>query len=88
MIHLRLDCYGAWDAKDNRHAQIMMRDLGIEYMYAVPQSISDSWEFWCCENVPKKLPKYIESFEANPFDHIGYGLDKEMAQNISEYKEE
>lgn len=67
---------------DNRHAQTVMRDLGIKYQMAVPQSIFDSWWFFNCENIPDELPEYIEELKVNPIDCIGHGLDEKMAKDI------
>lgn len=42
-----------------KHAQLIMRDLGITYQLAVPQSMADCWWFFNCENVPESLPEYV-----------------------------
>lgn len=73
---------------DTRHAQAVMKELGITYKHAVPQSISDSWEFWGCENVPEDLPESIEVTSWNPMDRIGWGLNKETAEMLRDlYKD-
>jgi len=43
-----------------RHAQVVMKELGITYQHSTPQSIGDQFWFWNCENIPEKLPDYIE----------------------------
>ena len=78
-------------ASDNgvkSHPQKTMKDLGISYQYSVPQSISDSWEFWNCENVPEDIPGFLKIVKWNPMDHVGYGLNIEQAKQIRDYKGE
>lgn len=53
MINLQLDLCAM---PDNRPPQQLMRDLGISYARAVPQSMVDCWQFFECENVPDHLP--------------------------------
>jgi len=43
----------------NKHAQEVMRDLGISYRKAIPQSIADQWWFMGCSNIPDRLPSYL-----------------------------
>jgi hypothetical protein len=64
------------------HPQKIMKNLGITYQYAVPQSLYDAWHFWNCKNVPEKLPPYLEIMDWNPKNFIGYGLSEEMAFNL------
>ena len=73
------------DCNENRHPQAVMKELGITYQHSVPQSISDSWEFWNCENVPSELPKYLRVADWNPMNRIGWGLSEADAKKISEY---
>ena len=68
------------------HPQRVMEKLGITYQHATPQSMGDQWWFWNCENVPKKLPEFLEVADLNPMECIGYGLSEEDAENISNYK--
>lgn len=56
---LAVNLYGAGIDGDNRHAQEIIKSLGISYIEAIPQSIVDSWWFYGCQNIPKKLPRYI-----------------------------
>lgn len=72
---------------ENRHPQKVMKELGITYQISVPQSISDSWEFWNCQNVPDELPKYIEEKHWNPLERIGWGLSQEMAESIIKHQQ-
>ena len=86
-VHLRFDYMTAgYNYNENRHAQVVMKELGIIYQMSTPQSIGDQWWFWNCENLPKKLPKYITILDLDPMNCIGYGLSKEMAEEIKNYK--
>lgn len=82
-MNLRFDCYGQALAGDNRHPQVVMRELGIKYLYAVPHSIASQWFFWGCDNVPNPLPAHFRELDADPQEYIGYGLTKEMADSIT-----
>lgn len=42
--HLRYDCIGAAYAGKSRHPQVI-RELGIMYELAIPQSMGDQWWF-------------------------------------------
>ena len=82
-MHLRFDYMTATlDCNEGRHAQEVMRDLGITYQHSTPQSIGDQFWFWNCENVPEQLPKYITELQVNPMECIGCGLSKEDAEKI------
>lgn len=82
MIRLLIFCFRTADeCGESRHPQKVMKALGITYQIAVPQSINDSWEFWNCENVPDKLPAYIEARnDADPMKHTGWGLSQQDAE--------
>lgn len=83
-MHLRFDCYAQGLSKDPYiHPQLRMRDLGIEYQHATPQSIGYQWWFWNAE-VPfgLSLPSYITKMEIDPMDFVGYGLNESMAKKI------
>ena len=88
-IHLRLDymslCYTY--PNDFRHAQTIMKELGITYQNSTPQTICDQWWFWNCENVPDSLPNYIEPLNLDPMECIGWGLSEEDAVKIKSYSE-
>jgi hypothetical protein len=79
-MHLRLDIYYA-----KKHAQKIMKDLGITYQYATPQSMGDQWWFWNCENIPKQLPPEITELKLDPMECIGHGLSREDAEKIRDY---
>jgi len=82
MKHLRFDMRGAYEAGKHAHPQKTMKDLGITYQHATPQSIADCWIFWNCDNIPETLPSYIEEAEIDPMDFVGFGLSEEMATSI------
>lgn len=83
-MHLNYDMMTAGiNCGENRHAQTVMKELGITYQHATPQSMADSWWFWNCENVPAEMPKYLTELKVNPHDAIGYGLSKQLADDIS-----
>lgn len=85
--HLRFNMMEAGiNCKENRHPQIVMKELGIIYQHATPQSMGDQWWFWNCENLPNELPSYLEELMLNPMDCVGYGLSKEDAENIINFK--
>ena len=88
-IHLRLDYMSLWYnyPDDDRHAQTIMKELGINYQHSTPQTMGDQWWFWNCENVPEILPAYITPLELDPMECIGYGLSEEDAIKIKSYYE-
>ena len=77
---LQLDCYFL-----TKHAQVFMKELGITYKHAVPQSMGDCWQFWCCE-VPDniELPKRIKHKEVNPIKYAGFGLSDEKSMELAD----
>lgn len=82
--HLRYDMIGA----PPEHAQQVMRNLGITYVHATPQSIGDCWWFWGCSNVPDPMPEYLEPLQIDdPLSYVGWGLNKEAAQKIADAME-
>jgi hypothetical protein len=83
--HLRFCVYTAYVCGVENHPQKVMKELGIKYQHATPQSISDQWWFWNCENIPKELPKYLEVADWNPMKKIGWGLSKKDAESIRDY---
>lgn len=76
------DMYRANDAGVEGHPQQVMKGLGVTYKLSVPQSISDRWEFWDYSNAPDPLPSYLRAEEMDPFDRIGWGLSKDMAEAL------
>jgi hypothetical protein len=64
MASLRYDLISAaLDAGETRHAQTVMRELGIIYKEAIPQSMADQWWFIGCSNVPEKLPAFLSPMQ-------------------------
>jgi len=84
MKNLRYDLIGAHMSGEKRHAQEVMQALGIIYQHSTPQSISESWWFWNCENVPEELPTFIEKLKTKPKDAVGRGLSKADAKAIED----
>lgn len=84
-MHLRYDLMTAMMEGEDRHAQKVMKALGITYQHSVPQSISDSWEFWNCENVPDELPKQLKLMTHDPMKRVGWGLSQKTAEEIRDY---
>jgi len=76
-VNLSLDLY-----QIECHAQEYMRDLGITYEHATPQSIADCWWFWNCSNVPDPLPAALDVLKITPREAIGYGLTKEDSKRL------
>ena len=72
----------SFDCGENRHAQTVMRELGIAYQHATPQSIGDCWWFWNCTNVPETLPPYLSELKITPSQAVGHGLTKETADRL------
>lgn len=84
--HLRFNMREAYEADAKEHPQKVMRDLGITYQHSTPQSMGDQWWFWNCENIPEPLPTFLEVADLKPMECIGYGLSKEDAEKILNYK--
>lgn len=88
MKHLRFDMIDAFNHGEIRHAQEVMKSLGITYQHATPQSIADQWWFWNCENLPENLPSFLEELRVNPLECVGFGLDEPIAKAILEFENE
>jgi hypothetical protein len=85
--HLRFD--SEWAGYKNikqDHPQKVMKQLGITYQHETPQSMGGQWWFWNCENTPDKLPEFITVADWNPMKMIGWGLNKEKAEEIRDYR--
>lgn len=68
--------YSLKSSPANRRAFDVMKDLGITYQIAVPQTLYSCWHFWNCENVPDSLPRFLKVMDVQPEDAVGYGLSK------------
>ena len=83
------DTENAGDVKriGSMHPQKAMRELGISYQHATPQSMGEQWWFWNCDNIPDKLPPFLSELGLDPMDCVGSGLSKEDAEKIRDYKQ-
>jgi hypothetical protein len=78
MTDLVVDLYTA-----PKHAQTCMKELGITYQLAVPQSIGDCWWFFNCENVPDQLPEYLIERDFGDLNRlVGFGLSQSDADAL------
>ena len=85
--HLRYDV--SWAAYNNvkqEHPQKVMRKLGITYQHSTPQTMGEQWWFWNCVGVPDILPDFLTPLDLDPMEQIGWGLSKEWAEKIRDYK--
>lgn len=87
-MHLQFDClYAPYNNITQEHPQQVMKELGILYQYATPQSIADQWWFWNCENVPVNLPPFLSVLDiVDPTEFVGFGLTEEIAEKIKNYQ--
>ena len=83
-MHLRFNTLTASiGCSENRHPQVVMRELGITYQHATPQSMGDQWWFWNCKGAPADLPKYLAPLDRDPHKCVGWGLSQEAADKIA-----
>lgn len=54
---------GAFMAGEDRHPQIVMRELGVQYVRGIPQSIGDQWWFIGCTSIPEPMPPFLAPME-------------------------
>ena len=84
--HLSYDYIEAsLNCDERRHAQEVLKDLGITYQHSTPQSVADQFWFWNCENIPDPLPKFLTAQDWDPMEMVGWGLSKEDAEKIRDY---
>lgn len=70
-----------------KHAQTCMKELGINYQLAVPQSIADCWWFFNCKNLPGQLPKWIKVRDFGDLNRlVGHGLSQTDADELMKEK--
>lgn len=67
----------------NEHPQVVMKELGISYHHATPQSIAEQWWFWNCEGYPETLPQFLTVLNIEPKKAIGLGLSEEKAAQLT-----
>jgi|TARA_R110000782_G_scaffold181815_1_gene272085 hypothetical protein len=70
------------------HPQKAMKEMGITYQHATPQSMGDFWWFWNCESIPDKLPLFLSFLDIDPMECIGMGLSQENAESIRDFNGE
>ena len=56
-MHLKYDYNNK--NKPKGYAPDILKKLGITWTHSLPQSISDSFWFFYCKNIPDELPEYI-----------------------------
>ncbi len=81
-MHLEFSYKVAWSVGEQRHAEQVMRDLGITWGRSTPQTMDEAWWFWNCENVPADLPPYVRKSETDPYEAVGCGFTYEMADEV------
>jgi hypothetical protein len=81
-MNLVYDIMAAGYSGEMRHAQAVMKELGIEYTLSVSQAASDCWWFFCCKNTPETLPRFLTVLDAKPRNLIGFGLNSKMVDLI------
>lgn len=81
---LTLHMIGQHMAGVEGHPQEIMKNLGINYEHATPQSMDDCWWFWNCTNIPEDLPDFIVHCDRDPIDCIGWGLSESKAFELKE----
>ena len=74
--------YLMMESCDNGHPEKVIKELGITYLLATPNSCFDCWWFWCCENVPEKLPPFLKELSLDPNDAVGHGLSPDDVKKI------
>ena len=62
------------------HPQEVMRNLGIKYKYAIPQSLGDQWWFIDCE-YNCELPSYLTVMEFTDEDREHWILEPKRRFN-------
>lgn len=75
MKHLRYQVDVAGYECEFRHPQEVMRELGITYELAIPQSLGEQWWLFNCTH--RELPKFIIEMKADPWLVEQYKLPKE-----------
>lgn len=72
--------YTAMLPHEHKHAQHVMRDIGITYEVSHADSMCDRWIFYNCGGLTKKkmsnLPVYIKVFDMTDDDYETSGLRK------------
>jgi len=88
-MHLRYCMYEKENHKTKeKHPQLVMKELGIEYQVSTPQSMGNQWWFWNCENVQNELPLFLTTLDKDPLLCVGNGLGPDEAIRIRLKQEE
>lgn len=70
-----------------KHPRQVIKDAGITYTHAIPQTISDEWWFFNCENVMPHVEGVISTLEIDDArEYIGWGLSAKQAEEINNYQ--
>lgn len=64
IVNLRFDLIDS----PNIHPSEELRNLGIKYMFWIPQTIGDQIWLLGCSNIPNELPSYITELELSKED--------------------
>lgn len=76
-----------YDIKE--HAHEFMSRIGASYVLALPQSVTDSWQFFGVDYNPDSLPSFVRinnSFD--PKSRVGCGLSQADADKILKWMAE
>lgn len=63
-------------------ASDFMKALGITYQLAVPQSMTDTWWFFNCDNMSDAMPSRLRVLDKTAQQCVGWGLSQHMAEEI------
>lgn len=87
MDNILYDDVGKYDAVFREHPQKVLRDFGITYKKAVPQSIGNQWWFFDVQGDLSQLHKdlYEIKFKDDLSELIGYGLGIQDVINLQGY---
>ncbi|EKS6329487.1 TPA: hypothetical protein ACTYBD_000352 [Enterobacter hormaechei] len=70
--------YAGMSQQEHKHAQTIMSELGITWREQIPDSASDSWKFYGCDNIPEKLPSFVSVYEMTEWDYKLSGLSPQQ----------
>lgn len=67
-------------------ASDFMKALGITYQLAVPQSMTDTWWFFNCDNMSDATPSRLCVLDRTAQQCVGWGLSQQMADEIKAWR--
>lgn len=67
-------------------ASDFMKALGITYQLAVPQSMTDTWWFFNCDNMSDAMPSRLRVLDTTAQQCVGWGLSQQMADEIKAWR--